>query len=373
MAKREILILSSWYPTKHHPFLGNFVARNAQLLNQHYNVTVINTIPSDTISKLSLKDEQNLGYREIQVTHPRGKYGYSKHYWQKKALKQAFLEINRIDLVIGHILLPKALQFTLAKKKFKAPLILVEHGSYYRAELRKKWHYLHEIMLRYTRKKISEVVAVSSFLVQNIKHDFPKHDIKVIGNHIDTSTFILGEHKPSKRTNFLHISTLDPSTKNPQGILDACKLLHENKIDFHLTIVCDEDYSKWEEIVVSKGLREHIHFAGPLEWTDLVPFYQQSDAFILNSDYESFSIVLAEAWATGTPVISPPVGIAHELNPELGIQTKKNNSESLKTAMQTMIETKFNYSQHQLREHAMQFSEQAILNQWTQLIDKYVK
>ena len=373
MEKREILILSSWYPTKNKPFLGNFVVRNAQLLGKYFSVTVVNTIPSDCLKELSLKENNRNGYREIEVIHPRGKNILSKKRWQKKALNYAFLKTNRFHLIIGHTLQPKGLQFVASKKKFNIPLILIEHGSYYRVELRNKWTIVEELILKYTRKHIDEVVAVSKFLKQDIKRDFPKHKIKIIGNHVNTDTFNIGEIKSNKRTEFLHISTLDVKTKNPQGIIDACLLLRKTESNFHLTIICDEDYSRWEREVKSKELSKHISFKGPLAWDDLVPYYQKADAFILNSNYESFAIVIAEAWSTGTPVISTSVGIASELDPVLGIQTEKNNPESIEHAMKKIINTKSDYKKNKIREKSMEYSEQVILKKWMKIIDKYVK
>lgn len=373
MANREILILSSWYPTKAQPFLGNFVVRNAKLLQTKYNVTVVNTIPSDSAKELFLEENKNNGYRELQVTHPRGKNLYSKKRWQKKALKLAFLETDSFDLIIGHVLLPKALQFVVTKKNFECPLLLVEHGSYYRKGFRNKWNRLQEFILKYTRKHFDEVIAVSIFLKQNIQADFPGNEINVIGNHVDTVAFDIGNQQENKKTEFLHISTLDPATKNPQGIIDACVLLKKQAAQFHLTIICDEDYSVWKAEADKQGLVEHISFQGPKQWKELVPAYQKADAFILNSNYESFSIVLAEAWATGTPVISTSVGIAHNLDKEYGIQIESNNPESLKEAMSKMIENQFEFSSTKIREKAMGFSEEAILDLWSKTIEKHVK
>lgn len=373
MAKREILILSSWYPSKEQPFLGNFVVRHAELLNTTSNVTVVNTIPSDTISQLELSENRTHGYREILVTHPRGSNLYSKKRWQKKALKLAFLEIDHIDIIIGHVLLPKALQFVVAKKNFDCPLLLVEHGSYYRKEMRNKWNRFQEFKLKYTRKHFDQIIAVSEFLKSDIQQSFPNNDITVIGNHVDTNTFIIGEFPKQEKTHFLHVSTMDPATKNPTGIIEACYLLHKSVNNFQLTIICDEDSEKWQQLVIDKGLNEHIHFEGPLEWHDLVPFYQKADAFVMNSTYESFSIVLAEAWATGTPVISTPVGIAYDLDPKLGIQTEQNNPESVKEAMHLLMQTKTNYDANQIRKEAMKFSGERILEQWTNTINTHVK
>lgn len=373
MAKREILLLSSWYPTEEHPFLGNFVVRHAQLLNTESNVTLVNTVPSDTVSQLNLTENTKLGYREIQVTHPRGNNLYSKKRWQKKALKLAFLEVGHIDLIIGHVLLPKALQFVVAKKNFNCPLILVEHGSYYRKEVRSTWNRFQEFKLKYTRKHFDEIVVVSEFLKKDIQYNFPNNEITVIGNHIDTNAFDIGNRPKTKKTQFLHVSTLDPATKNPKGIIEACTLLLQTDDHFEMTIVCDEDYSIWQQLAINNGLSEHLRFLGPLEWYALAPFYQKADAFVLNSTYESFSIVLAEAWATGTPVISTPVGIAFELDPILGIQTEQNNPESLKNAMHLLMQTKTNYDANQIRQKAMKYSGQSILEQWTNTINTHVK
>ena len=373
MAKREILILSSWYPSEEHPFLGNFVVRHAQLLNTASNVTLVNTVPSDTLSQLKLTENTKLGYREIQVTHPRGNNLYSKKRWQKKALKLAFLEVGHIDLIIGHVLLPKALQFVVAKKNFNCPLILVEHGSYYRKGVRSTWNRFQEFKLKYTRKHFDEIVAVSEFLKKDIQRNFPSNKITVIGNHVDTNAFRIGDLPKDINTQFLHVSTLDPATKNPNGIIDACALLVQADGNFQMTIICDEDYSEWQQMAADKELNEHIHFEGPLDWHALIPFYQKADAFVLNSTYESFSIVLAEAWATGTPVISTSVGIAYELDPILGIETEQNNPESLKNAMHLLIQTKTNYDANQIRQKAMRYSGQSILEQWTNLINIHVK
>ena len=373
MAKREILILSSWYPTKSKPFLGNFVVRHAQLLNKEHNITVINTIPSDTSKKLFLEENNRYGYRELQVIHPRGKNLYSKKRWQKKALKLAFLETNNFDLIIGHVLLPKGLQFVVSKKNFECPLILVEHGSYYREGVRKNLNRFQEFILKYTRKYFDEIIAVSHFLKQDIQADFPIHEINVIGNHIDTVSFNIGSQHANEKTEFLHISTLDRATKNPKGILEACDLLLKDVSNFHVTIICDEDYTEWMHETDKQGLSKNISFEGPKQWKDLVTDYQKSDAFILNSDYESFSIVLAEACATGTPVISTPVGIAYNLDSNLGYQTECNNPISLKEAMLMIIQKQKKFSPDDIRKQALQYSEQSILEQWNKTINKHVK
>ena len=94
--------------------------------------------------------------------------------------------------------------------------------------------------------------------------------------------------------------------------------------------------------------------------------------FVLFSEYESFSIVIAEAWATGTPVISTSVGIASNMNKELGIQVQSKNLESLKNAMLSIIEDKIVFDSSQIIRKAKEFGSEAILKKWEKLIEKHV-
>ena len=368
----HILILSSWYPTDNKPFLGNFVQRQAQLLAGKYKVTVIHTVVDETVRSFKTKESINDNLLEIIVKHPKKKSIFGKLRQQRKALDHGLNLMDDIDLVIGNVLLPKGHQFVAVAKHYNCPLIYVEHGSYFRPEKRNVWTITDMIILKMVKQHIKEVVAVSDFLKDDLKKDFNRFDIQVVGNHIDTSIFSALPKNKKEITQFLHVSTLDENTKNPTGIIEACSLLKAVTSKFKLTMICDEEFTKWQKYVEEKGLSEHIEFIGPLEWDKLPSYYQAADAFVLFSNYESFSIVLAEAWATGTPVISTSVGIAHNLSDQLGIQVQINNPKSLFEAMRMIVDGELEFDSVQIVAHAQNFSKKAILDKWTAIIDKYV-
>ncbi len=369
----HILILSSWYPNQKHPFLGNFVERQARLLKSCYNVTVLVTESRDA-DETEIRDTANNGLREVRILHPRGSKLLERRKQLEQALNMGLERIEQVDLIIGHVILPKGLQFVQAKKHFNCPLILVEHGSYFRPAMREKRTWIEKLILRKTRKHLDEVVAVSEFLKKDMEQDFPKHQIKVIGNHIDASLFHFAPKPKHERVEFLHVSTMDERTKNPEGIICACRALKDEVENFRFTIICDEDTERWQHLASNLELNEYLRFVGPLKWEEVASYYYDADAFVLFSDYESFSIVLAEAWATGTPTITTPVGIAANMPSTAGIAVEPGNTRQLIASMRDFAQAEHRESDNRkIAEYGAQFSGEVILGKWKTLISKYVE
>lgn len=370
--KKHILILSSWYPSEKHPFLGNFVQRQAILLSRIYTVSVLVTESSED-EEISSTTAEQFGIKEVRVRYPKKEKILEKRKVMEQAMSHGVESLDNVDLIIGHVILPKGLQFVMAKKYFKCPLILVEHGSYFRPSQRENRSWIDKIIIRKVRKHLDEVVAVSEYLKKDMQGDFPKHNIHVIGNHVDAELFHYQAKKAHGKTEFLHISTMDEKTKNPEGIICAFKTLKEEYTNFRLTIVCDEDTEQWQELVRNFDMEDNVQFIGPLQWNEIAPYYYDADAFVLFSDYESFSIVLAEAWATGTPVITTNVGIAWNMNPSLGILVEKGDRKSLVGALkQFIMDSKEQFDNEKIASYGEQYSDEHILERWEALITKHI-
>lgn len=369
----HIVLVSSWYPNKYQPYVGNFVQRQASLLATEHRVTVVHTVSHPDESEFHLDKTVAGNLTELIVYHPRGKSALSKFGMQRRALRLAIEGLSSANLLISHVLLPKGLQFVELKKELKCPWIHIEHGSYFRREYWKSLSFFQKTIIRRTLHRIEHFYAVSEPLKREILAHFPQKEIGILPNHIDADLFNLAPKVPGEITRFLHISTLEESTKNPQGIIDACKILVEKgMLNFHLTIISDESTQKWEDYTIERKLEAYISFDGPFDWEDLPQWYQQSDAFILNSNYETFSIVLAESWATGTPVISTPVGIATKLPKDIGIQTNVDDPQSLADAMEVIIQHEKTFDPETLRAAGMKYSSEQVLEELQKIITTYV-
>lgn len=369
--RKHILLLSSWYPNRSAPFLGNFVQRQAEILAKEFNVTVLHVVPDSSISEQEWHITERENLTEKIIYYPKGTHFFSRKKERDAAFLEGLQSIENVDLIHGHVLLPNCYLFLRAKNKFNCPLIITEHGSYFRMEKRKKWDLKEKFLLKLVRKNIDQLVAVSEILRQDLQVYFNTEEIVVLPNPTNTALFFPVEKDKKETFEFLHISTLDPSVKNPEGILDAVQFLRgKGYTNFSLTIISDESSLEFQKIAKEKDIEELVKFVGPTQQKELVSYYQKSDAFVLFSDYETFSIVLTEAWACGIPTITTPVGIAQHMPESIGIEVKQKDSLGLAIALEKVLNgLEFNSSA--IREYAMQFSDETVLQQLKNLYQKF--
>jgi glycosyltransferase involved in cell wall biosynthesis len=165
---------------------------------------------------------------------------------------------------------------------------------------------------------------------------------------------------------------LDKNTKNPGFLFDGFLNAYlESGKKISLTVVSDQNTDEWERWAKLNSCSDAITFTGPCEWQEISKLIKEHDALILTSEYETFSIVIAEAWLTGTPIISTAVGIAANMTDSLGIKIEHNNIAELKHAILDMMNGKFQFDPYFLRSFGMQFSKESVKNQLIELFNKH--
>ncbi len=367
MQQKHILFLSSWFPTQENPYTGDFVARLALQISTFHRVTVIFTHSKEEIEDLEFNFHHEGNYSSYIIYHPKGKNILEKYRWQKKALFFGFSKIDRIDLIHANVSLPRAHQFIQAKKYFKVPLILTEHSAILCQNYFQELSILEKYQFKRLMKFCDQIVYVSDFLKHEIQHQVKGIKTSVIPNGINLSQFI-PKVKQHALTQFLHISNLDPRFKNVYGIIDAVEhLIAMDYTDFHLTIASDENMRELKLYASEKQLRNFISFVGPIPYEEVHTLYADADCFILNSNLETFSIVLAEAWASGLPTLTTPVGIGANLSPDLGFQTKMNDAEDVAKKMAKFMEEPQIFDAEKIRQHALVYDQDTVIRQYLDL------
>lgn len=359
--------MSSWYPTSEYPFLGNFVERQAHLLKKQYQVSVLRFSPSEKLAGTSEVTESS-GLTIITAYHSEKGSFIRRFLSRNKAFSRALKLIREVDLIHAHVSFPNGLFFVKAKRFFQCPLILTEHASYFSENQR--WSKKMKLVIPKTIHAADQVVAVSEFLKKDVHRRFPQRKIQVIGNHIDTTLFHPESSGRNSPFTFLHVSTLAP-IKRVEAIIEAFAIVSGNHQNCRLQIVSDESYAALQKATFQRYPGIPVDFSGPVEWEATAAFYKSADCFVLNSEYETFSIVLAEALSSGLPLISTRVGIASGLSEDCGIFLKRDHtSASLQDAMQQMLSKATTYDRTIIRSHALHYDAAVILSQLNELYEQ---
>lgn len=128
-------------------------------------------------------------------------------------------------------------------------------------------------------------------------------------------------------------------------LIDACAQLKDRRLDFACEIIGDGSLrDDLEQRVVNHNLQERIHFAGEQSQNYVLTALRNCDVFVLASSVDErgasdiFPTVIAEAMASGKPVISTTVAGIPELvvNGETGLLVAPRDVNALADAMERL-------------------------------------
>lgn len=104
----------------------------------------------------------------------------------------------------------------------------------------------------------------------------------------------------------LHIGRFN-AQKNHKGLLEAFSLIIKSYPDCCLKLIGDGSLQEeTEQYAQTLGIRENVSFLG--NQTNVYPFLQEADIFLLPSKFEGMPMTIIEAMGTGLPVVASAVG-----------------------------------------------------------------
>lgn len=233
-----------------------------------------------------------------------------------KAKKLAnYIKEHKIDLVHAH--LPWAgIVARIAGKMAGVPVIYTEHNKWERYN--KGTFYLNKLTFPWQKT----VVAVSNDVANSIKKYYKASlpNVKVISNGINTQTFVK-TNSQAIRTQLgipLHakvvgIVSVFRVQKRLHIWLEIAKTLHEQDADFHFIIVGAGPLEQ-ELLQLQKQYQQggYVHFVG-LQ-TEVRPYYEAMDVFMMTSEFEGLPIALLEAMSMQVfPICTTAGGIGEVL------------------------------------------------------------
>ncbi len=366
--KNTILFLSSWYPNRLFPTLGNFNEKFAQAAALYNNVIAI-YVTSDHGMKKKYEIDQFISNRvNTYIWYFRRKnkefffdkfikhFRYLKYYL--KAYSKAVKEHCKPNVVHLNIIYPVGIISLILKFRYGVKFVISENWTGYLPQSNIKQNFFTSLISRYIVSHSSVLMPVTENLKSAMINKGLKAKYTVIPNVTDIKYFypdIKREVKDKKI--ILHVSTLQDDHKNISGILRVIHKLSEKRKDFMLHIVGDGNPAPHIKTAEQLGLlNTFVRFSGQMTTEEIAQTMRQSDFFVLFSNFENLPCVIVEAFASGLPVVSSDAGgISEHIDEDKGLIVKPLDENGLLKSIDYMLDNFHRYDKMKLFQYAKEY------------------
>ncbi len=341
-----ILHLASWYPAKNQEFAATFIRDQVHVLSEINKSVLITIIEEKNLTHVYYDENDYPNLREILVYIPlKGAFlrwiHYFYYYW--KFIKRILSEFGKPEMVHVHVTYKASALAVLLFYIYKIPFLITEHFSVFNPNSSQK---NKTFIIRYSKffsQNAKKIIAVShslkgSLMQYNFKNVF------VIPNPVNTNIFTYKALEQQIPKRFLHISNLKESQKNVKGIIKAFQLVYMKSPDTELKIIGSNstELEELQKFVLSEYPQLPIVFSQGLSNVELAKEMNQAHGLVMFSNFETFSLVVAEALCCGLPCVASKSGGPEELISESnGIIVQNGNIDELVSGILKISSSKF--------------------------------
>ena len=343
-SRPHILFVSSWYPNKNKPLHGIFNYYFAQVAALQNKVSVLH-VSADASQQAEAVTEviNEPGLFTLQVYYKKVQHNLPiiSNWLRLRKLKQGYkngfaqlvAKNGMPSLIHLNVAIPAGVAVLELARQYKIPYVLNENWSGYCPE---DGNYKGFFLKHFTRRIVRNarvIMPTSHFLKEAMMNHGLKGHYEVVPNVVNTRVFIPQGHETGSKK-FIHVSSLKKKKKNVKGIIRAFAAALKQIPDLELVIVGDgperEELQMFANECVGKG---KIVFKGHRHRDDLVNDINNASCLVMFSYFETFCLVIMEAFACGKPVITSNAGaIAGYMTTDLGIMVEKRNEIQLTQA-----------------------------------------
>lgn len=325
--QQHILFLSSWYPSRVSPLIGDFIQRHAEAVALLHTVTVVHVISDSKVKKsIEIFDKEIRGVRTLIAYI---KPSSTKMFHFVKAYKQLLIKAGKFDIVHVNKLFPVGIIALYLKFTKGIKYLCSEHHHIYYYPFNKNIGFVEKQFSKLITRNASYICPVTNDLGNTMQAFGLKGNYHKVGNVVKTDVFKPKNRERNTRFTLLHVSGKS-KIKNVKGILNTIAEL-QKKIPNFMFYLIGERSKEYQELANSLSINpNNIVFIDQLSQAELASYYQKADVFVLFSEIETFSIVIYEAFSSGTPVVSSDLSAIRENFPDnYGVLVEKGNTEQL--------------------------------------------
>lgn len=312
--KLHILFLCSWYPSKVFKSNGDFIRRHAEAVSTKHKVSVLHIVSNPEVNATTIEIVEKSNLTEyIGYIKPSSVFFVKwLRFW--KAYKAIIKKIDKIDVVHVHRIFPMGIFALQLKRKKGLKYIISEHWTGFHFSRERPLSWFESYFSKRIAKKASVICPVSEDLMKSMLKTGIRGSYSVIPNVVDTDLF-QPRIKISSEFVITHISDLNDDHKNISGMLKAASELSKKLNNFTWNFIGGKKDSYSQLLKELDFGSARIQFIDHVEHKKIAEFLNDSDVFVLFSNYENLPCVILESFASGTPVISTDVGGISEFFP----------------------------------------------------------
>jgi len=355
----RVLFITAWDPVT---LGGVFVQEHAKAAALYDEIAILHCMNPDPKLKAlwRLEEETDAGLTQGLPTYRVWHRAFTNallrnwasFYGTLRAYRRIVAQGFRPQVLHAHVY-SAAFHAVLIGKLFRLPVVATEHLSEFpRRTLSKR----SIRKARFAFRRATLVTPVSESLKRAIESYGIPANFRVVPNVIDTKLFHPGRPARSgDMKRLLLVCLLDESDK--KGVPDlfhALQSLRQRRDDWHLDIVGDgPGRAKHEQAAIQLGIADQVTFHGIQPRPQVAEFMRRADFLVVPSRFETFSVVAAEALATGTPVLATRCGGPEEfVTDDCGLVIPPGDSHALEKGLEYMLEHAGGYSHEALSRYA---------------------
>ena len=372
MRKPRVLVLARNYPNNAFPTLGLWTERLVAASRLVAEPTVVAPVPyaPPFVPLSSVRRfravERGSTRGGVPVHHPRVAAGPGQllHAFDARLaypfIRKAILDLHRVtpfDVIHAHFIYPEGVIASRIGAELGIPVVSSEHAMW------RPWLDRHASVRRQVERalpRIGRITAVSEALRASIVALYGDAvPVDVIPNVVDEQVFAAPRADEPRDPFHLLFVGLIRHVKGLDVLVRALGHLLPDIPELHLSVAGGSFYRAYErdaaavrELVHALGVSDRVHFLGEVAPNDVAALMRRSAMLVVPSRRETFSLVTAEALASGTPVVATRCGGPEEiLTEETGQLTEVDDAAALAIAIESMLNRP--YDRAALRRYAV--------------------
>jgi L-malate glycosyltransferase len=353
----HILLVPSEYPTKDHKLGGIFTMEQQMYLKKNNSIGLIyiylfsiRKILTSLFFKI-FTCEKN--YRNFIFYFPRVPYfkniNYKIHYFFFLIYFKKYIKIyGKPDLLHIHFSEFSIWTAYKIKQKYKIPYIVTEHSTdFLDGKYERNYPKNSKVFLNISKafRSSKKVICVSSILKKKVKKYFKlKKNLVIVIPNLSISI----KFKKYKQKNSIIFVGSFEERKNPLLLLKSFKKIYKKNLKLNL-VGNGPLKSKIDSFVKNNDLQKNVKIFTTLNRKNVLKLINQSSILVLPSNFETFGVVVIEAYSMGVPVVmTDSLGVRDLYNSNCSLLIKKNSPTALIKAILKILGNKKKYKPNKI-------------------------